>query len=105
MSRKIAVDEHAEAELEAAIAWYGEQRFELGEELYGEIEWVLGKLAEDRVVDSRAPDVPDRLRVCRVRLERFPYWVVYQRRGEGIVVLAFAHVRRKPGYWIQRVPR
>jgi hypothetical protein len=102
MSREITVDDRAVAELEAALAWYGEQRFELGEALYAEIELVLRKLAEDRVVDMRAPDVADRLRVYRARLDRFPYWVVYQRCGETIVVIALAHVRREPGYWLKR---
>jgi hypothetical protein len=38
-------------------------------------------------------------------LTRFPYSVVYVEETDLIRVLAFAHHRRKPGYWKSRLPR
>ena len=35
----------------------------------------------------------------RLPLKVFPYRLIYRVEGEGIVVYAVAHVRRKPGYW------
>jgi len=38
----------------------------------------------------------------RVLLKRFPYSIVYIELEAQVRVLAFAHLRRKPGYWKSR---
>ena len=38
----------------------------------------------------------------RVLVRGFPYAVIYEIRPDGILVLAVAHVRRRPGYWRTR---
>lgn len=37
--------------------------------------------------------------VRREGVSGFPYGVVYVVRAEEIVILAYAHDRRRPGYW------
>jgi len=32
-------------------------------------------------------------------LSRFPYRIVFTREGHDVVIIAFAHRRRRPGYW------
>ena len=32
-------------------------------------------------------------------LRRFPYAVIYRARAERVLVVAVAHMRRRPGYW------
>jgi toxin ParE1/3/4 len=39
----------------------------------------------------------------RYRLSGFPYALVYVERPESIVVIAVAHLRRRPGYWRRRL--
>lgn len=40
---------------------------------------------------------------CRLwAMRRFPYTLVYRLRGQGIEVIAVAHHRREPGYWVVR---
>jgi plasmid stabilization system protein ParE len=39
----------------------------------------------------------------RVLLKRFPFSIVYQDVGDEVVVVAIAHQRRKPGYWLRRL--
>ena len=34
---------------------------------------------------------------------RFPYGVVYQEREGRIFIVAVAHQRRKPDYWLKRI--
>jgi hypothetical protein len=36
------------------------------------------------------------------RVEVFPFRVVYLVRGNDLVILAYAHARRRPGYWQHR---
>jgi len=38
----------------------------------------------------------------RFPLRRFPYSIIYYVTGEELRVIALAHHRRKPGYWIGR---
>ena len=37
------------------------------------------------------------------KLERFPYALVYIERGDRIIGLAVAHLKRRPGYWRDRL--
>ena len=39
----------------------------------------------------------------RCRLKRFPYGVIYAVEANKILVLAIAHLHRKPGYWSGRI--
>lgn len=36
-------------------------------------------------------------------LSRFPFMLIYSIEPEGILIVAVAHQRRKPGYWETRV--
>jgi len=40
--------------------------------------------------------------IRRCFLHRFPYKILYSIQKDTIVVLAFAHLHRKPDYWIGR---
>jgi hypothetical protein len=35
-------------------------------------------------------------------VRRFPYAVVYDVLPDAVIIIAVAHQRRKPGYWIRR---
>jgi hypothetical protein len=38
----------------------------------------------------------------RVPLKRFPFWVVFVELPGEAVVVAYAHEKRRPGYWRRR---
>lgn len=42
--------------------------------------------------------------IRRAAVRGFPYRIVYTVGAESIEVLAFAHDKRKPGYWRDRNP-
>jgi hypothetical protein len=44
-----------------------------------------------------------RLGTRRLVLRRFPFAIVYRLAGEFVLVLAIAHMRRRPGYWRGRL--
>ena len=39
----------------------------------------------------------------RLLLQRFPFAVVYRESPVSILVVAVAHLRRRPAYWISRI--
>lgn len=41
--------------------------------------------------------------VRRFLLRQFPYKVLIVNLSDQIVVIAFAHAKRKPGYWLERI--
>lgn len=91
---------HAAAlqELRSAMRRYNEQVPGLGDELVNEVEAAVQRAIAHP--DSGTPDVVD---TRRMRVRRYPYSVVYARRGDHLIVLAVAHDRRRPGYWRARV--
>lgn len=46
--------------------------------------------------------MPSDVPVRHAAVRRFPYRVAYLVIGEAIRILAIAHTRRKPRYWIHR---
>ena len=41
--------------------------------------------------------------VRRRKIGVYPYRVVYYRRGSEVVIIAYAHEKRRPGYWRSRI--
>jgi len=88
-----------------------EARDELVEAIirYEGIELGLGRSLRDKVNSTLTwiqvhPELP-RLRhpgYFRVNLRTFPYYISYIIRNDTLWVMAIAHVRRRPLYWIRR---
>src|SRR5712692_1542809 len=81
----------ARQEMDAAIAWYEEQRQGLGLELAAEVERFIHAIA----------DTPERFRLVRgeVRravLLRFPFSIHFIIESQRVVVLAVFHAKRDP---------
>jgi plasmid stabilization system protein ParE len=90
--------ETAESELDDAVRWYQAQAPGLGDAFLIEVI-----TAADRIV--RYPDAWHLLEqgIRRCRLTRFPYGLIYAVEGDDIIVLAVAHLHRKPDYWRDRL--
>jgi plasmid stabilization system protein ParE len=87
----------ADAEAEAAQAWY-EQRSALAASAF---------LLELSVAVDRAVEAPYRYPaglagIRRVLFDRFPFQLVYRVRLDEVIIIAVAHARRRPGYWLGR---
>lgn len=99
--KRSALRLHAEARAEvlAAQSWYWERSAGVADAFLLELEHALDEIAE-------SPDTwPSYLHnTRRFVLHRFPYLVVYRRKGQGIQIVAVAHAKRRPGYWIARLP-
>ena len=92
----------AENELFGAAAWYEDQEAGVGQRFLGTYETALGSIRERAESASHLEDVQSGRDIRRVRLRRFPYIVVYELFSEEVVILAVAHIRQRPAYWIGR---
>jgi plasmid stabilization system protein ParE len=96
--RPIRTAKPASEELTAAVQWYERQRPGLGGELF---DAILGTI--DRI--SETPEAGSSFRTLEARrmlVAGFPYQVVYRISADEIRILAFAHLRRRPGFWRHR---
>ena len=96
MSVGIRVAAAASAELEEAVRWYENQRSGLGSEFHAEVVRTLSLIAE--YPESGTSAFGDAA-LRRVLVKRFPYQVIYRSNERGLLILAFAHLRRRPGFW------
>lgn len=103
MRRIRILAEAAEEAIEAA-AWYESQRQGLGQAFSRAIEDVLDLLQDEIVPLLNFPSPGDE-RTKRLMLRRFPYEIVVTSQQDEIVVIAFAHHSRRPGYWRDRARR
>jgi toxin ParE1/3/4 len=102
LNRPLRVSEEAEAEAIEASRWYDARRPGLGDEFLTAVDEALERIESNPSLGSRPPGVSSD-DVRRVVMRRFPYDVVYVDLPDRIQVLAIAHERRKPGYWIDRI--
>jgi hypothetical protein len=101
--RALRIHEAAADEVAAAAAWYESERPGLGAEFQDAIERALDLLEEEVVPLVSVPGAAGARGVKRLVLRRFPFSVVVHEREREIIVIAFAHHARRPGYWRSRL--
>jgi toxin ParE1/3/4 len=96
---QFAVEVHplAADEAEAAERWYRERNDTAATRFRHELDRVVELIAERP--EAAPPYIGN---TKRFLLRRFPFFVVYRVHGGHIQVVAVAHARRRPGYWVQR---
>lgn len=96
---RIAVEVHpaARLEMQAAYAWYFERNPAAAVALLAEIDHAIELISENPAMWS-----PYLEGTRRFVLRRFPFSVVYRESSACALVVAFAHGRRRPGYWQSR---
>lgn len=100
---KLTVLRDAEFESAEAAAWYDDQRKGLGDDFVAEVAEALARIASDPQVFTRLESYAGPYEVRRCVLHRFPYLVVFACLAEVTLVVAIAHVRRRPLYWLERL--
>lgn len=97
MPHVVELHEEARLEVEEAFSWYLSRSIRAAEGFLRELERSLALVAESPTLwtqyeeDSR-----------RYLLRRYPFALIYQLRNERVIVLAVAHLKRRPGYWKAR---
>jgi toxin ParE1/3/4 len=87
----------AAEELEAARRWYHERNPEASAAFLADIDAAIFAVTE---APQRWPRV--HLKYRRYIMRSFPFSVVYLILPRSIEVVAVAHHRRRPGYWLAR---
>lgn len=96
--KNLRFDPRAQQDIEEAIAYYAGAYTPACVGLMDAIEHVLHLLRHH-------PDAGTIVRrgARKWPLSKFPYLLVYRVDGDDLIVLAVAHMRRRPGFWLERL--
>ncbi|MDX2242523.1 MAG: type II toxin-antitoxin system RelE/ParE family toxin [Leptolyngbyaceae cyanobacterium bins.302] len=83
--------------MQEAVDYYDAINPELGDAFLDEVERAL-----ERIVNFPNAWAQLSPNTRRCRLLGFPYGIIYQSRGDRILVVAVMHFQRKPNYWSDR---
>lgn len=101
--RRVRILEAAAQEALEAAAWYEREQDGLGVEFEAAVQAALDVLESDVVPLTRTPGAAGASGAKRLVLRRFPFDIVVVERKGDVVVVAFAHQARRPGYWRGRL--
>lgn len=104
MTLKIEFISEASAEVGEADDFLEERRSGLGLDFIVAVHETIASTADWPNAGQPVATTPAGTVVRRVRVGRFPFYLGYMTVGDTLVVLAVAHERRRPNYWINRIP-
>lgn len=89
----------AEAEHLETVAYYESKRAGLGAIYLTEFEATMTTICgfPSRFPVERKPDIQ------RGKMEKFPFNILFREVSGQVQVLAIAHLRRRPSYWLGRL--
>lgn len=97
MTREVIFHIEAEAEVLEALEWYAQRSAIAARAFVHELNRVLSLAV--RTPQTWAKSFANTRRIV---FPRFPFELVFRLRGETIEIVAVAHQRRQPSYWIDR---
>lgn len=101
--KPVRFEVQAKREFVEAVAWYEANQPGLADRFLDELERQLTKIRQHPLSFPILRDVPRELEVRRALLKRFPYGLMFVDLETEIQILALAHNRRQPGYWLNRL--
>jgi plasmid stabilization system protein ParE len=99
VTRRFQIDPLASAELAETVRWYELQRPGLGAACFDAFLATLDRIAAHPEVGAPAVGING---VRRAPVPGFPYQLVYRVAPDRLQIIAFAHVKRRPGFWRHR---
>jgi plasmid stabilization system protein ParE len=94
---KVEFLEAAQTELDDAFNWYEAQQENLGVQFLTEFDAAIRRIF---AYPASYALLENEVRRCLIK--RFPYGILYGIDADTIVIIAVAHLHRKPNYWITR---
>ena len=102
MTKTLRIHHSAEDELAEAASWYESRQSGLGTALLDLTKKAMAGIQSGALPTSPVLSVKSELGARRILLPRYPYSIVLYDREDEIVIVAFAHNSRRPGYWRSR---
>jgi plasmid stabilization system protein ParE len=100
---RLELHPEARAELRSAALWYDEQRQGLGDEFIADVSATLDRIGgtpESYPAWPRTRATGPLIR--KATIQRFPYVIAFEKHEQHVLVLAVAHAKRRPLYWLTR---
>ncbi|HNV47472.1 MAG TPA: type II toxin-antitoxin system RelE/ParE family toxin [Spirochaetota bacterium] len=88
----------AEAEMAESALWYENKQKNLGKRFLEAVESALKRI---QIQPELYRVLENDIRMCGVG--RFPYGIIFREKERSIEVIAIMHLKRKPGFWKERV--
>lgn len=95
---RFQIIEPAELELQDIFEYYETESQNLGRRFIREFRRGIKRILQ---FPYAWPTIESNVRKCT--LKKFPFHIIYAVTDELIMILAIAHHRRKPDYWIDRL--
>jgi plasmid stabilization system protein ParE len=96
--KPVQVHPEAETEIDAAFNWYWQDSVRAALRFDSELRQTFGLLRRDPSAYSLY------LRGTRRALvNRYPYSVIFRELPRKIEIIAVAHAKRRPTYWVKRI--
>jgi hypothetical protein len=99
---KLRLLAQAEEEAEQAAHWYEDRKDGLGFDFLDALTRGLEKIEQNPQSYALTETLQATREVRQFLLGRFPFAIIYELRSDEVLVLAIAHVRRRPDYWKRR---
>lgn len=97
---KLAFLESAQTELGDAFNWYEAQQKNLGIQFLNEFDAEIRRIF---AYPKSYAMLGSEVRRCLIK--RFPYGILFGIDDDTIVIIAVAHLHRKPNYWAEQLKR
>ena len=97
--------EHPQAvdEFDAAVRWYEDREPGIGLTFIERARQAMDMIAQWPDAAPLFATASDGSVIRSKSIRGFPYRIIYSVEADAIVILAYAHERRKPGYWLSRM--
>jgi toxin ParE1/3/4 len=102
VTKTLRIHRLAEDEIVDAASWYEDRQSGLGIALLDLIDKAIETIRSGVLPTSPVPDARNVKGARRILLRRYPYSIVLHESEDEIVLVAFAHNSRRPGYWRSR---
>ena len=99
---KLRLLDQAKTDLRNAANWYNESQDGLGDDFLAEANAAMRAIESEPLSFARIERPRTKREIRQHALKRFPYFVVYERIDADFLVLAVAHAKRRPSYWLGR---
>jgi toxin ParE1/3/4 len=96
--KALRIHEAARRETNQATAWYSKRSVPAARRFRDEL---LAGFARAATSPLQYPSYLHGTR--RVLLKKFPFFIVFLDWQDEIYIVAVAHAKRRPGYWVRRV--